>query len=477
VTRKFDDLDEEIGEGARSPVAGVTSALQAGANLGRKAGPKSNGPKSDGLTLDGASTPRTNRSELPIYLVLQASWFAAFGLQMVLFPYIIANILGENGARLGLAQMSLSIPSILFILLGGVIAERTDGRVMLGILHAMAAIPAAMLAWWIVDGQVAFVIMILYGLAMGSIGAFMMPARDAILNEVVARRAEGGSSITLQQGVAYATLVQFGGQILGLTLAGFASQWGVVSLLIVQAGIVAIGAGAAIFLKKGQSIQTGRVGIGAAFGDIWDGVTTVTRSPVLLPMTLSMVAVGVFIIGSFLVVLPLINRDVYGMGSDGIRNMFVTFWAGAFVSSVALTRMRRASRPGRMLLLAQFLGSICILLLVLRLPYPAFLSLVFVWGLAAGVSITMSRAIVQEVAPMDRLARVLSVYQLGFMGGAPLGAALMGILSDVFGPLQVAFVPAFGMAIMVIWIALATPIWTLQMAQPDAPSPVTPKPD
>jgi MFS family permease len=304
-----------------------------------------------------------------------------------------------------------------------------------------------------------------------------MPARDAILNEVVARRAEGGSSITLQQGVAYATLVQFGGQILGLTLAGFASQWGVVSLLIVQAGIVAIGAGAAIFLKKGQSIQTGRVGIGAAFGDIWDGVTTVTRSPVLLPMTLSMVAVGVFIIGSFLVVLPLINRDVYGMGSDGIRNMFVTFWAGAFVSSVALTRMRRASRPGRMLLLAQFLGSICILLLVLRLPYPAFLSLVFVWGLAAGVSITMSRAIVQEVAPMDRLARVLSVYQLGFMGGAPLGAALMGILSDVFGPLQVAFVPAFGMAIMVIWIALATPIWTLQMAQPDAPSPVTPKPD
>ena len=65
----------------------------------------------------------------------------------------------------------------------------------------------------------------------------------------------------------------------------------------------------------------------------------------------------------------------------------------------------------------------------------------FVWGLAAGISIMMSRTIVQAAAPPHLLARVLSIYQLGFMGGAPLGAALMGVVADAAGPQLVILVP------------------------------------
>ncbi|MEM8920941.1 MAG: MFS transporter, partial [Pseudomonadota bacterium] len=85
----------------------------------------------------------------------------------------------------------------------------------------------------------------------------------------------------------------------------------------------------------------------------------------------------------------------------------------------------------------------------------------FIWGLASGVSITMSRSIVQSAAPPDKLARVLSIYQLGFMGGAPLGAALMGVVVDQTGPQLVALVPAIGMIALIIFMVVATPIWTL----------------
>ena len=34
--------------------------------------------------------------------------------------------------------------------------------------------------------------LVVYALAMGTIGAFMMPARDAILNDVVSRRRKAG---------------------------------------------------------------------------------------------------------------------------------------------------------------------------------------------------------------------------------------------------------------------------------------------
>ena len=73
----------------------------------------------------------------------------------------------------------------------------------------------------------------------------------------------------------------------------------------------------------------------------------------------------------------------------------------------------------------------------------------------------MSRSIVQSVAPKDQLARVLSIYQLGFMAGAPIGAFVMGIAVDVFGPHKIAVVPALGMGIIVIWMIIGSPIWKL----------------
>ena len=73
----------------------------------------------------------------------------------------------------------------------------------------------------------------------------------------------------------------------------------------------------------------------------------------------------------------------------------------------------------------------------------------------------MSRSIVQNAAPREQLARVLSIYQLGFMAGAPLGAAIMGYLTDLFGPQKIAVVPAFGMTALIAWMVFATPIWKM----------------
>ncbi len=142
--------------------------------------------------------------------------------------------------------------------------------------------------------------------------------------------------------------------------------------------------------------------------------------------------------------------------------MFVTFWLGAFVSSVALSLFKNIKRQGRLLLIAQLLGSLAILPMMTKIPHEAFLGIVFTWGLSAGVSIAMSRSIVQDAAPKDQLARVLSIYQLGFMAGAPFGAALMGWLVDAFGPYKIAMVPATGMTVLILWMALRTPIWNLK---------------
>ena len=453
MSNRLDKLDEEIAEGAASPVSGIEPAIGAG-----------------GLF---AASPVEVLIELPAYLFVQIAWFTAFGMQMVVFPYLLKNVLHESGTLLGVAQMALAAPSVVFILLGGVVAERAEGRLLLTIFHILAALPAIGLAFAIHYDGLVYWMMLIYALAMGTVGAFMMPARDAILNAVIERRRRAGSTITLQQGVAFATLAQFAAQIAGLWLGGVANEENAWTLLGVQGGIVGSGAISAVFLGSGNLTSERSRGAAAVFHDIADGMKAVKRDPILLAMVTSMFGVGVFVIGAFLVILPIINADVYHFNSGGLRNIFITFWAGAFCSSLAISRFRKLRRPGRLLLIAQFIGSAAILILVNGAPYWVFLALVFGWGLAAGISIMMSRGIVQEAAPPALLARVLSIYQLGFMGGAPLGAALLGVIVDHAGPNLVILVPSIGMLTLIAYMFFFTPIWKMDAHQiatsPDPP--------
>ena len=463
-----DELAEDAAEDVSSPVSGVNEALGAGASFLATA-----------THWRAKRLRRGVKIELPAYLLVQLSWFMAFGLQMVLFPYLITGQehLHLDGFALGIANMALSAPSVVFLLLGGVVAERADGRRLLIILHLLAALPALFLSLAVARGQLSYPAMIAYGLTIGTVGAFMMPARDSIVNEVVERRMRVGSGVTLQLGVTLATMAQFLAQIGGLILAGYADKmtrmpdwlggFGVgpipaEQLLAGQGLILAAGAGFALWLAKGRQIRTGRKGLGAAMGDIAEGFHAVRSDGKLWAMTALMFGVGIFVIGAFLVVLPIINRDIYGFGSDGIRDMFVTFWMGAFVSSVVLSIFKRIKRQGRLLLIAQFLGSMSILAMMWDIPHWTFLAIVFAWGLAAGISIAMSRSIVQDAAPKEKLARVLSIYQLGFMAGAPFGAAMMGALVDLFGPQKIAIVPAGGMAVLILWMVFFTPVWNMK---------------
>lgn len=463
-----------------SPVSGVNSAMGAGAGASLLMASRSQFAK----RLRGRV-----RRELPAYLCVQFTWFMSFGLQMVLLPHLVLSEqhLGLDGTALGVANFALAIPSVIFLLFGGVVAERADGRKLLIVLHLLAALPAISLGFALMNGQLTYSYMIVYGLALGMVGAFMMPARDAIVNEVVERRIRTGSGISLQLGVTLATMAQFVAQIAGLILAGYADKatalpnWlggamvGPIAswrLLIVQGLVVASGAIFALMIARGRKVQTGRSGKSAAFGDIVDGFKTVRADPRLWGMSVLMLGVGVFVMGSFLVVLPKINRDVYQLDADGLRDMFVTFWLGAFVASVALSGFKYIKRQGRVLLIAQFLGSMLILALLATPPHWVFLIVVFVWGIAAGISIAMSRSIVQDAAPKDQLARALSIYQLGFMAGMPIGAAIMGFLADLYPtePQRIAYVPALGMGILIVWMARGTPVWNLKAERPEANS-------
>jgi MFS family permease len=173
--------------------------------------------------------------------------------------------------------------------------------------------------------------------------------------------------------------------------------------------------------------------------------------------------IGVFVNGSFQVLFPLIIREAYG-GTDQsqaarLGALFATFWGASFVSAVVLSRLKPLARPGRALLASHLISAAALFTFAVHKPFLWFVGIVVLWGLAAGVTISMSRTIVQGAADQQFLGRVLAVYSMGFMGGAPIGSALVGFVASELGPREAALIPAIGLALASVALAVLTPLW------------------
>lgn len=399
------------------------------------------------------------------YLVAVFGWFFSFGLQTTIFPGVINYTLNETPERLGLAQAALTAPMLFLLPLAGVLAERLDRRKVMSGFHTLAALGAALLAWLLLNNLLHYSILVTYALVAGVASAFVLPARDSAVNAVtrVAQRM-GRANFTLQKAVILTSLVQFAAQVFGMGAGFLAGLFGPGPLFAAQAVALIVGALAALLMpqihKRHRSSDT-------VWQSLKGGISAVVKSSVLAPMTLVMLAVGCLIVGGgFFVIVPVLVRDEYMGGYGLLSSLLVAFWVGAFFANVILARVGSVERPGVVLMAAQVVTVVSMGLLALPIPLFWLYVLVFGWGLGGGVAITLSRAVVQENAPRDKVARVMSVYQLGLFGGMPLGAYVMGHIVAELGPRMAALIPMAGLAVVLVLIALLTPILQVKRVDP-----------
>ena len=389
----------------------------------------------------------------PWYLAGIASWFSSYGMQTIVFPWLVAVVLHEPAARVGIAQMSLSAPSILLMMLGGAVADRADVRRLLVRGHLLAALPPLALAAAIANVGLSYAALIAYALAVGTLGAFIMPARDAMLGRV--------AGVDLGRAVAVMSATQFIAQLAGIAGGAAAGRIGAVALLVAQGAVLALGGLAALRLPPAPPVaRAGESRLAA----MRDGLREAMASPVIWPVLAAQLAVGILYVGAFFVILPLLVRDVYAGGSLELSLVSFCFWGGTIAATLAQIQLGSLRRPGRAILLALTMGAVVLAAMSLPLPLAGLLFLCLVWGLGAGVVITQGRTLVQTAAPASHRARVLSLFQLGLMGGAPIGALLIGYLTALTGPRAAAVYPAACMLLILAWLWSRSDLWQQRAA-------------
>ncbi|NWH09242.1 MAG: MFS transporter [Alphaproteobacteria bacterium] len=403
--------------------------------------------------------PARSRAQLDLnwYVAGMASYFAAAGAQSVLFAWLITIPLGKPADAVGFAQMMIMLPLPLFILLGGAVADRRELRDHFIKMQALMFVPTVYLIGLILLDLVSYEALIVYALGLGTAAAFTMPVRDAALPAIAA-----ASGADLSHAVALSTGLQFGGQIAGLLIAGLATWVGPLPIL----GFVFAGFAFAVYTATRLQVQPpvrarSPLSVAAILGEVREGILETVMHPQIRPVSLLMLGMSVLFMGGFMVILPIMSRDIYGGGSMKLAMTNVSFMAGVAIATALLMTRPPVTRPGRAMLLALLVTFGALSVMHLAPPQWLHYSAILVWGLAAGVSMTMSRAIVQAAATPSHRARMISVYQLAMMGGSPLGAFLIGLIVARIGVLD-AILVMIGLGVA-LWLAMFffSSLWTM----------------
>ncbi len=390
------------------------------------------------------------------------------GLHAVLYPWLVVGVLEESPSRLGLAQLAVLLPNLLFILPGGVISDRRHRGSWLAQLYLLYTLPIAFLLAAIIYEQLTFTVLILFGMVYGTVSAFVQPARESLLGYA--------SQTLMHQAVAKVVMIQFIAQGVGFAIAGQLDTLGLAALLIVQLLMFLV---SSVLIKRSHPELVADESIVPAeiidkpapresLRELRAGFALFTTDKTLLHLLLLVSATGFLAFGVYLVGMPLLAREGYQGGAGLFALMQVTFTLGIVAANFSVSRQKDTfKRPGR-LMIVSFLGRGSLVFLIALLPnFWLLFPIIFAWGAFSGLSMTLGRTILHNQVPHSHRSRAASVYQLCLFGGAPLGAWFCGFAIEHAG-LAPTFAVIAGLTLLVSVLAAAfSPLWSLKAAKSD----------
>jgi len=343
-------------------------------------------------------------------------------MQRVAQDWLVLELTHNSGTALGFAIGLQFLPQLLFSLWGGVIADRYRKRNILLATQTLMVVLVLILGVLALTGAVAVWQVYLLAFALGMVSVVDNPARQTFVAEMVGRDR-------LANAVALNSATFNLARIAGPAVAGLViGAVGVPLAFLINAasyGAVLIGLK---LMRVGELHPLPRVP--RERGQLKEALGYVRARPELW-LTLVLVFFVATFGMNFQVTTALMSRGVFHMGASefGLAGAAYAFGAlgGALVSA------RRAQPGMRLLLTAALAFGVFEVVAGLMPVFWLFLVMLVPTGLAVMMFTTTANSATQLSTTAAVRGRVMGLYMLVFLGGAPLGSPMVGWVAEQFG--------------------------------------------
>ena len=389
-------------------------------------------------------------------------WAASFLSMSSFFMVLVARgwlVLGMTDSPFMVtAVQAVSMIPILFALVGGVIADRTNKRLMLiagdGASLVFVLALAILVAANVAEVWHVFVLALLSGIAF----AVTLPSRIAVVPELVGE-ADLPSGAALYISIFSSALLvgpAVGGVLIssyGMSSALFVGTFLVVPALILYLALLRAGAAQAAAVPSSKR---------SVLSDVAEGVRYAAKDNVMRVILALGIVTSLFA-QPYQGILPVFARDVLHRGADGLGMLVAAGGVGAILGSITVASFS-SPRQMRILIVAGGFGlGTAIVLFAISTVFLASVGLSFSLGYLYQIVTTTSFTALQVISPAHLRGRILSLRIMGH-GVTPVGMLLLGAAAEAIGPVNATAAMGAVAVVAITGIALALP--DLRRAQP-----------
>jgi len=325
----------------------------------------------------------------------------------------------------GLTAALSSLGVLLFSLYAGVVADRVDKRrviIFMQLAFMIEAFTVAILVW---TGVIAVWQVLVLATVLGIASAFDIPMRQSFIVEMVGKD-------DLMNAIALNSSLFNGARVLGPAIAGFLiGALGIAWCYFLNGlSYIAVIAGL-LLMRLPATIRPART------TSTWGGfreVLTFLRSDRRIRSLMIQTAILSVFGFPYIAMMPVFARDVLHRGAAGYGALTSSIGIGAVIGAlgIALSATRLRAR-GRLMLVGGTAFGILLILFSASRVLALSMVLLALAGCAMIVNNSITNTLLQTAAPDHLRGRIMGFYSFVFVGMAPFGAFLFGLVAEHVG--------------------------------------------
>jgi MFS family permease len=368
------------------------------------------------------------------------------GIAPIALAFAVLDI-GGSVSDLGIVVASRSIFNVLFLLLGGVLADRYSRSQVLVYSSIVAAVSQAIVAWSVLDGSATVTGLAILGALNGAAAGIALPASSALVPQTVPVQS-------LRDANAFIQLSIYGGTVIGASLGGILTSavgpgWG----LAIDALGFAVSAPLYLLIRvvplETRSVQNN------ILQDLNEGWQEFSSRAWVWAVVVQFTIINAAFSGVVMVLGPVIADASFGRTQWGI------IIASQSIGLIAGSSLALRWRPRRDLYIGVILVGFCalpIIMLSQLAATPWLIAVFFGAGVTFGLFGVAWAHSLQMHVPPDKLARVYAYDAVGSFVAIPFGELIAGPLAMHFGSSKVLLVSALAVVLATFGASLVPAI-------------------
>jgi MFS family permease len=389
------------------------------------------------------------------YLLAQFATGIGFWMMRLAQDWLVLELTDGSGTAVGIATAMQFIPLLVITPWAGVLADRFSRRNLMIGAHIGLVLTSLVLLITLLTNTVSVPVLFVLAAITGVMAAIDQPARQAVVGELVGD--DHLVNAVALNSVAFNLARIAGPAAAGLLIAGA----GVPAVVGVIAAMFAVAFGALVSLHRipRDSSESG------PRATLAEGIAYLRSEPPLAFVLGLIFFVALFGL-NFQLTIALMATAEFGGGAASLGILSTFLALGSLVGSLLAARRTRIRL--RVVITGALTFGVATLAAGVMPTWTFFAIALPLCGVTAMTFTTAAQSFVQLATP-DRLrGRVMGIYTMLFFAGTPVGAPLIGWLSDLFGA-RVGLIGG-GIGVLVSTVILSLALHLFRRARRDSES-------